>query len=352
MDKGIFTAIDANLNRVLEGLRVCEDIFRFNIRNVISEEIKTLRHRITSLSRIIPSVQLLDARDVEADSQKFVDTQGEMKRESVTDLFRANIRRAAEGLRALEEFSKTIDTDISAGFQQARFDVYDIEKRGVLSIGRAVLLSQFNNSLYAIIDSEFVQESEIRNTAEILAASGADIIQLRMKGIPDRIFFEHACAVADVCRKAGSISIINDRADIALLAKADGVHLGQCDLPVSKINEISGRLLTGVSVSCLAEAVEAFEGGADYIAFGPVYSTASKSGKTLDGLGTDILREIVSASETPVVAIGGINSANINDILTTGCSCAALISGLYKNNSLAADASFIKKKLMKTTENI
>ncbi len=347
MDRGILTAIDANLNRVLEGLRVCEDILRFNVRNGISEEIKKLRHGIVALVRIIPSAELLASRDVEADSQKFVDTPGEMMRESISDLFRSNIRRAAEGLRALEEFSKTIDADISAGFQQRRFEVYDIEKKGALIISKADVLARFTDSLYAIIDSVFVPESSIRTTCEILAESGADIIQLRMKGVSDRIYLEHACSVADVCRKTGSLSIINDRADIAILAKADGVHLGQKDLPVSLIKEISGRLLTGMSVSSVSESEDALIAGADYIAFGPVYSTASKNGEMLDGLGTDILGKIVSISRKPVVAIGGINSGNLGDVLGTGCSSAALISGLYRNNSIAADTSLIKKIITK-----
>lgn len=344
MEKGILTAIDANLNRTLEGLRVCEDIFRFNLRNRISEELKTLRHRISALSGFVPGSELLAARDVKADSQKFVDTPGELKRGSLNDIFRSNIRRAAEALRALEEFSKMADPFVSTGFQQARFDVYDIEKRGAALIVKSGILERFRNSLYAIIDSSFVPRDEIYSTVRILAESGADIIQLRMKNTPDRIFLEHASSVASVCREKDILCIINDRADIALLAKAHGVHLGQGDIPVSVVQELSGSgFLTGISAGNMEEAREAFNSGADYIAVGPVYSTSSKDGKKLDGTGTDFLRTVCSKTEKPVAAIGGITSENILHVLDTGCSCVALISELYRNGNISENAKRIKE---------
>lgn len=347
MEKGILTAIDANLNRALEGLRVCEDIFRFNLRNRISEEIKSLRHRITGLSKFVESSKLLAARDVEADTQKFVDTAGELRRDSLADIFRSNIRRAAEALRALEEFAKLSDPSASAGFQQVRFDIYDIEKRGTALVLKEDLVERFRNSLYAIIDSSFVPAERIQSTAEILAEAGADIIQLRMKNTPDNIFLEHACAVSSVCRERGVICVINDRADIALLADAQGVHLGQEDIPVSMIRELCGSgFLTGVSAGSLEEAEIALSAGADYIAIGPVFVTSSKNGDMLEGIGTELLRDFCVKTEKPVVAIGGINSLNIREVLDTGCSCVALISGLYRDNALHENTRRIKEIIM------
>ncbi len=344
MEKGILTAIDANLNRTLEGLRVCEDIFRFNIRNRISEELKSIRHRLSALASFIPADELLASRDVEADTQKFIDTPGELRRESLLDIFRSNIRRAAEALRALEEFSKLADPSVSGGFQQTRFDIYDIEKRGAAIIGKQGILERFRNSLYAIIDSSIIPCDRIIDTAEILAEAGADIIQLRIKNLPDRIFFELACAVAEICRKKGVLFIVNDRADIAKLVKSDGVHIGQDDIPVERISEISGPgLIKGVSVSSIDEADKAIISSADYIAVGPVYPTSSKSGIKMEGIGFELLGTVCSQTDKPVVAIGGINTGNINHIFDAGCSCVAMISGLYNNGSVKENTLRIKE---------
>ena len=106
MNREIYSAIDANINRAIEGIRVCEDIFRFSLKNQISSEFKNLRHKISGLISVIPSASLLGGRDVPNDEQKFFNTASEMKRESIKDIFRANIRRAIEASRVIEEFSK------------------------------------------------------------------------------------------------------------------------------------------------------------------------------------------------------------------------------------------------------
>ncbi|HOK03036.1 MAG TPA: thiamine-phosphate pyrophosphorylase [Spirochaetota bacterium] len=128
MDERILTAIDANINRATEGLRVCEDIFRFIIRDEVSEKFKELRHRIVALIKFIPRSDLLHSRDVESDLQKFFDTDSEKNRQNIGDLFSANIKRAQEALRVLEEFSKMDFPELSIKFQQLRFDAYSLEK--------------------------------------------------------------------------------------------------------------------------------------------------------------------------------------------------------------------------------
>jgi len=134
MDERIIAAIDANINRATEGLRVCEDIFRFVIRDDISERFKEHRHRIIEIIKLISRDDLLLARDVESDSQKFFDTESEKSRQSIKDLFAANIKRAQEALRVLEEFSKIDFPELSQKFQQLRFEVYSLEKEAYFII--------------------------------------------------------------------------------------------------------------------------------------------------------------------------------------------------------------------------
>jgi len=334
MNPEIYSALDANINRSIEGIRVCEDIFRFSVKSLISAEFKNLRHKITELISVIPSGYLLRGRDVPNDEQKFLNTVSEMKRGSVRDIFRSNIRRAIEASRVVEEFSKIIHPDIAAGFQEIRFSLYDLEKRGWFFLEKSLLMEKFRFSLYAIIDSGFVAAGQMEETAGILSDSGAEIIQLSMKDVPDRDYLAVAEKISRVCRDNNSLFIVNDRVDIAMLSGAHGVHLGQDDISVSKARSISGGgLITGISTCSAAEASVASD--ADYIAVGPVFSTSSKGGSMLDGIGIETVREICVNTDKPVVAIGGISESNAAMLMEAGVSSLSVISALYKNGRIS-----------------
>ncbi len=334
MNPGIYAAIDANINRSIEGIRVCEDIFRFSIKNIISAEFKNLRHKITAVISSIPSSSLLAARDISKDEQKFVNTSSEMMREGAADIFRSNIRRAIEASRVIEEFSKSINSDIANGFQEIRFSLYDLEKRGWDIIEKNSLMQRFRFSLYAIIDSGFVPVHQMEETARILSTSGAEIIQLRMKNVKDRDFLSIASKISNICRDNNTIFIVNDRVDIAMLSCAHGVHFGQDDIPVAMARSISGNgLVTGISTINADEALAGYD--ADYIAVGPVFSTSSKDGSMLDGIGIDIVREICSKTDKPVVAIGGITETNAGALMEVGVSSLCVISALLKDGKIS-----------------
>ncbi len=341
MNREIYAAIDANINRGIEGIRVCEDIFRFSVKNAVSSEFKNLRHKIAGLVSAIPDRELLNGRDVPKDEQKFVNTISEMKRENIKDIFRSNIRRAVEASRVVEEFSKSIDTDIAAGFQEIRFSLYDLEKRGWFLLEKNLLLGRFRFSLYAIIDSAFVETSRMEETAKILSGSGADIIQLRMKNASDRDYLTASEKISKVCRSNGTLFIVNDRADVALLSGADGLHIGQDDIPLSKAKSLTGdRIITGVSVCSMSEASAAAD--ADYIAVGPVFSTSSKDGSMLEGIGIETVREICRSTEKPVAAIGGISEANIGMLIEAGVTSFSMISALYRDGRISENTKTLQ----------
>jgi len=334
MNPEIYSAMDANINRGIEGIRVCEDIFRFSVKNLLSSEFKNLRHKITEIISSISSGSLLAARDILHDEQKFVNTALEMKRESVKDIFRSNIRRAIEASRVIEEFSKSIHPDVAIGFQEIRFKLYDLEKRGWLLLEKNFMMDKFRFSLYAIIDSGFVPFEQMEETSKVLSGSGADIIQLRMKDFNDRDFLYTAEKISRVCRDNNILFIVNDRVDIAMLSDAHGIHLGQDDIPVQMAQSISGnRLITGIST---INAVEAADGSdADYIAVGPVFPTSSKDGSLLDGVGIKVIEEICKNTDKPVVAIGGISDQNAGLLMEAGVSSLSVISALFKDNKIA-----------------
>lgn len=162
--------------------------------------------------------------------------------------------------------------------------------------------------------------------AEALCAAEVGVVQLRLKSAPDREIVAMGRRVAAVCRSAGALFVINDRADLAVLCEADGVHLGQDDLSPVAAREIVGPgRLVGVSTHSLAQARAA--AGADYIGFGPIYATSSKAdAEAPKGLGA--LAEVARAVNVPVVAIGGVTAECAAEVRAAGAAAAAVLSDL------------------------
>ncbi|MFB6202788.1 MAG: thiamine phosphate synthase [Halorhabdus sp.] len=173
-----------------------------------------------------------------------------------------------------------------------------------------------------------------RTTPEIVERAiegGVDIVQLREKDLPARHRYEVGQAVRDLTREAGVPLIVNDRVDLALALDADGVHLGDDDLPVSVARELLGEAaIVGRSVSLVADARTAQEAGADYLGVGAIYATGSKDDIDDDeyAIGTDRLAEIVDAVDIPVVAIGGITTQNAPKVIEAGADGVAVISAI------------------------
>ena len=337
MESGIYRAIDANINRAMEGLRVCEDIMRFTLGIAdFSEKLKGLRHEVASAAGMFPGEALLDSREVESDSGKFYDLPGEKKRESAGDMLGANIHRAIEAVRSLEEFSKLVQCDNRDNlFQRIRFSLYSLEKQMGSRIRRDDRVRRLRGSLYCIIDSAFVQEGRYTETADQMIKGGAGVIQLRMKGAPAREMLPVARELAEICKQAGLLFIVNDHADIACLAGADGLHLGQEDLPVSEARRIvPASMIIGISTHSPEQAAEEEANGPDYIAVGPVFDTGSKNGTRLEGIGTDAVRNVCAHTGLPVVAIGGITPESAKELEGTGCASVAVISYIYRNGAI------------------
>ena len=186
---------------------------------------------------------------------------------------------------------------------------------------------------YAITDSSGGHDPV--ELARVMIRAGARILQLRLKDAPARDFALAARAIAPLCRKAGAIFIVNDRADIAMLAGADGVHLGQEDLPLEAARHLMGaRKLIGISTHSVRQAREAQAGGANYVGFGPMYPGGLKH--TRDGQGLKNLRAVRAAVNLPIVAIGGITEARVREILAAGADAAAIITDVVRAKDIAS----------------
>lgn len=186
-------------------------------------------------------------------------------------------------------------------------------------------MSPWTDSLYAIIDAEAAERP--LDLARSSLRAGCAMLQLRAKRLDDRSFVELAKRVRTTCGEAGIPFVINDRADIARLVAADGLHLGQDDLPVGDARRVVGNMQIGVSTHDLEQAIQAERDGANLIAFGPVFGTTTKQDPD-PVVGLDGLAEVCRAVSRPVVAIGGITPENAAETLRAGARYIAVISAL------------------------
>ncbi|MBI2089320.1 MAG: thiamine phosphate synthase [Deltaproteobacteria bacterium] len=194
----------------------------------------------------------------------------------------------------------------------------------------------FPSRLYAILDPAEIRGRPWESVLKALLEGGARVIQLRAKELSARELLEVANKGRMLIRTANGQWIVNDRVDVALAADADGVHLGQEDLPLSVARKLVGKeKLIGVSTHDLKQAREAEQGGADYIGFGPIFGTATKE-TGYAARGVEMLREACRAVKIPVVAIGGITEANVAEVWGAGADSAAMISDLMRAEDVTA----------------
>jgi len=189
------------------------------------------------------------------------------------------------------------------------------------------------DSLYAIVDAELA-ERPLELTFKALNA-GCAIVQLRAKQLDDLAFLKIAMRIRSACAHAGVPFVVNDRADIARLVGADGLHLGQDDLSIADARSVVGKMSVGVSTHSLAQASRADAEGADLIAFGPVFETQTKENPD-PVVGLKTLEEVCQTVSRPVVGIGGITRKNAGETLQAGARYVAVISALPR---FLADAS-------------
>jgi thiamine-phosphate pyrophosphorylase len=192
--------------------------------------------------------------------------------------------------------------------------------------------------LYAILDVDRMAGRPVEAVCAALLDAGVRLFQYRDKRATSRQMFERVSRLIPVIRAQSGKLIVNDRADVTLATGADGVHLGQDDLPVQMARRILGPgPIVGVSTHNLAQLRQADLCPADYIAFGPVFATASKEAPD-PTVGLDGLRQAREATRKPLVAIGGITPQNARQVIECGADSVALISGLLDTEDLGARA--------------
>jgi len=331
--------IDANLNRSSEGLRVLEDVARFLLNDVeLSRRLRTLRHDLARETKSL-RIGLLSQRDSEHDighphsvSLPSRERNPNMETASLpglTDLVTANAKRAEEALRVIEELARLPElssTLNSSRFEQARFALYTFERDLVSRISRRDKIERMLG-LYVILDRQFLADRDELEIGRHIIEGGARVIQLRDKQGKRGELLLIAQRLKELCCRADVLFIINDYLDLAMAVDADGLHVGQGDLPLAVIRrELPIDKIVGCSVTTLSQATKARNEGADYIALGSIFPTTTKKEVTV--VGVDMLKEIKRTVSTPLVAIGGINQSNIGEVVAAGADIVAVISAV------------------------
>jgi thiamine-phosphate pyrophosphorylase len=188
--------------------------------------------------------------------------------------------------------------------------------------------------LYAILDPEQTKGRASATVLHKLLEGGIKLIQLRAKATTPVDFLQLAWTMRTHTRSYDCRLIINDRVDIALACEADGVHLGQEDLPLHAARKLMGERMIGISTHDVTQAKEAEAGGADYIGFGPIFGTATKE-TGYHARGLEMLRQVREAVSIPIVAIGGITEGNVKHVWQAGADSAAIISDILGADNIA-----------------
>lgn len=345
-----YRILDASANRAGEGLRTIEEFARFVLDDSqMTAQLKSLRHDLAAAVNRLSRDSLLRSRDTGGDVGTEIREPSEYARTGLSGVVAAAASRTQQSLRVLEEYGKTIDVSVAATIEQIRYRCYTLcadlelrlpqfDRRGH---DRRQWLSQ--SSLYVLIDAGSDEQVFTTMVTQLVQAD-VDILQLRDRGVDDRTLLSRARTGAEIARQFGKLFIMNDRADLAVAADTDGVHVGQEELPVAETRRIVGPgRLVGVSTHSIGQARDAVADGADYIGCGPVFAGRTKTFESY--VGTDFLKEVAGEIEIPAFAIGGIDASNINQVVEAGFHRIAVTGAVRDADDPAAAVTAMKKIL-------
>lgn len=336
MQSALCRILDANLDRAREGLRIIEEWCRFGLNNAqLANECKQLRQELGKWH----DLELRTARDTAGDPGTELTHPQEEQRLDIEQVLQANFSRVEEALRALEEYGKLYNPEMGAAFKQMRYQVYTLETT-LLSYHRHQKLE--DTQLYLITSPA----ENLFSVVEAALQGGVTLVQYRDKVADDTLRISNAQKLRQICDRYGALLIINDRVDLAIAVNADGVHLGQQDLPIALARQLLGpQRIIGRSTTNPEEMQRAIQEGADYIGVGPVYDTPTKPNKPAVGL--DYVRYAAQNSSIPWFAIGGIDINNLEEVLKAGCERIAVVRAIMQAEQPTLVSQYFVSQLMR-----
>jgi thiamine-phosphate pyrophosphorylase len=339
--------IDVNVNRASEGLRVVEEYCRFVLAEAsLTARCKEIRDRLHAAIDPVSRAERLMARDTANDIGTSLEFSKGLQRDtnliSLEQIAVKNGERVKEALRVIEEYCKALYPEVAGPIGMLRYQWYSLEQD--CQLHQKEMRALADSRLYVLIDGGSSECAFVENAKSLIEA-GVHAIQLRDKKIDDRTLLARARLLRRVIDEADQclLFIMNDRPDLSVLAKADGVHVGQDELGIRDVRRIVGpQMLVGVSTHSVDQAREAVRDGADYIGCGPTFQSETKHFEQFPGL--DFLKQIAGdpSFSIPAFAIGGITLANLPQVLAAGFTRVAVSAAITAaENPAAAAKSFL-----------
>ncbi len=330
----IFRILDANLDRAREGLRIIEEWCRLGLNQAeLASECKDMRQTLAQWH----GNQLRSARDTPNDVGTRLSHPNEETRSDLKQLLRANLSRVEEALRVLEEYAKLYRADMAQSCKQMRYRVYGFDSR----LFAPQLKQKLQEALLYLVTAP---HENLFAVVEAALQGGVQIVQYRDKETNDDIRFQNALGLKQCCDRYGALFLVNDRVDIAVAVNADGVHLGQTDLPIAVAREILGLgKIVGRSTTNPEELNKALQEGADYVGVGPVYETPTKPGKA--AAGHQYVTYAQKNCSVPWFAIGSIDADNVHEVLAAGAQRIAVVRAIMTNEHPTLAAQYFMAQL-------
>jgi thiamine-phosphate pyrophosphorylase len=343
-NKNLYRIIDANVNRVAEGLRVLEDVERFYFNNYeFSNRLRLLRHNCRENIKSIYKLCLNNRDSINDIGLKISKNTKIDNKTSLFELVEANFKRAQEALRVLEELLKVIYLyEVSKKYEIMRFELYSLEKDIIQSLNFKYRVNKkeekLKTDLYCITSHEHSLGRDNINVVKEMLEENIKLIQYREKEKSKLEKLKECREIRKITSNYNATFIVNDDIDIAKIVNADGVHIGQDDLPVKEARSILGEdFIIGVSTHSKEQCQKAIKDGADYIGVGPIFKTNTKK-DVCSPVGLEYLKYVTENVDIPFVAIGGIKEHNIGSVLKEKPYMVALVTEIV-------GAKDIKKKI-------
>ena len=345
--------LDANLDRAREGMRTLEEWCRFGLNDkTATAQFKHLRQSIAQWH----TSEIRLARDTPGDLGTALTHPQEASRESLMSVLQANFARVQEALRVLEEYGKLYSAEMSAACKQMRYELYTLDSQILENLINENAIKEnamtqtpaFKDRYDRLLRSHtYLVTSpvpDLLGTVEAALKGGIAIVQYREKTANDDERLEIAKQMRSLCHRYNALFIVNDRVDIAAAADADGVHLGQHDLPMPEARQIMGPdKIIGRSTTSPDELKRALDEKADYIGVGPVHATPTKPGKAASG--NEYVRYAAKHATMPWFTIGGLNADNLASTLAAGATRVAVVRALMQ----ADDPTAVARSLVEQT---
>jgi len=351
---GIWRTLDASANRSAEAVRVLEDILRFCLNDAfLSQEAKAIRHELAVIFAQEDFQARIQLRDVLRDVGASSTASKSPPRTELRHVFAANAARASQSIRSLEECSRVVMPRATTGFEQLRYRIYTLEKAAMTIIKSQKMFADIRLCVLLDVDQP---QAEFKTLVGQLLDAGVRMIQLRDKKASTALLCERADMILQQVRQHAEMKtgkrclvLINDRADVAVAVNADGVHLGETDLPVNLARKVCGHeFIIGRTAHSIDEAKQAVREGVDYLGVGPCYPSTTKQ---FEYFASDaFLRDVSKEIQLPIFGIGGIASDNIDRLIHLGVTRVAIASSITGAADPGEECRLIRSLLPTTKE--